>query len=138
MQLPHVLDRRTMQHFEHCPLSALARSIVHHDDTRLEGGKCRGFRGISTAMMRGEVGVHKSKEIPWTNELEERLASQIADVEEPELPVADEDAGRARVLVRIYWRNRLRRTGGVHPTCARKRCGERRVGRADYCDVDVA
>ena len=96
-----------------------------------------GSAGIGAAVMCGEERIHLPDGVPRADEVEQRLAGQIAHVQESEVSMAHEHAGGARILVGILRRNHVCRTRRVRGPRAGQRRGDRVTSRAHHRDFDV-
>ena len=66
-----------------------------------------------------------------------RRPGQIAEIDEAEIPEAETEAGRARILELLGGVGRLRRADGVRLPAAGQRRRDRRRRRAHHDDVDA-
>jgi len=129
MQLPDVLEPgHMMQRLERRQCAALFQAVVHDRDPWPESGKGGGIRGIRAAMMGNHVHIDRPDQTPRTGQIEQRLTGQITDVKKSKLAKANQDAGRAWILIRIACRQRRRAAGGV---ALARGSGSARVGTGD-------
>src|SRR5512142_2217111 len=83
--------------------------------------------------MRGEVNVHLPKKIPGARECEFLLLCQIAEIEEAELAVGEQEAERLRVFTGIIRRSGFRSARRILLSRAGQGGLDRLARRGDHC-----
>src|SRR5207248_9985558 len=110
--------------------ATLLQAVVHDRDPRLECRERSRDINVRSPMMGDQVRIHRPDETLRTSEIEERLPTQIADIEKAELAVADDNSRGARVFIRLAGRHRVLLASGSDGAGSREGSEERQIGRA--------
>src|SRR5207248_4219319 len=110
--------------------ATLLQAVVHDRDPRLECRERSRDINVRSPMMGDQVRIHGPDETLRTSEIEERLPTQIANIEKAELAVADDNSRGARVFIRIAGRHRVLLASGSDGAGSREGSEERRACRA--------
>ena len=102
VQLPDAIGGgRAAGELEQRRVTTFVRAVVDDGDARFEGRKRRRDSGISATVMRNQVGIDRTDHVVGTGERQQRIATEIAHVEEAKPPELQNKSRGARVLVRL-------------------------------------
>jgi hypothetical protein len=87
--------------------------------------------------MRGEVHIERAKDIRRTRQIALLVPGEVAEVEQPELPVRDREADRARVLGRVGVTRREVAAERVGGAAGVSRTPHQLAARRDDADVEA-